>query len=506
MHSPLASLTSGRLLAKNTSLNLLGQAIPLVTAVIVVPTIIRGLGTDRFGVLTLAWVMIGYFSLFDLGLGRALGQIVAERLGGNRQNEISSLIPPILGMALFLGLIGSLLFATISPLLIDRLLQIPIDLRHEALVGFYILAASLPFVTTTSGLIGILQAFQRFDLLNYVRIPVGVLVFVGPVLVLPFSRRLTGVILVLALVRVLMCCALALICYRCILPAHDRPVGRSYRFVTIFRFASWMTVSNIVGPILVYLDRFIICMFLSVAAVAYYSTPYEVVTKLWIVPASFTGVLFPAFATSFVKDKAHTVVLFTRGVKYVFLILFPLVLLTVTFAKAGLHVWLGDEFAVNGTLVMQLLAVGVLLNSLGLLPFTLLQAIGRPDFTAKLHLAELPIYIVVASYLVWQFGINGAAVAWVIRVASDTFVLFFGAGHFIPATKAFYKRLALALTCALVAVAVAVMIVSSILKVAFTVVVLLTYFFIAWALVLDSRERNLIRSSLGFNVRAGLFS
>ena len=30
------------------------------------PSLIRRLGTDRFGVLTLAWALIGYFSLFDL--------------------------------------------------------------------------------------------------------------------------------------------------------------------------------------------------------------------------------------------------------------------------------------------------------------------------------------------------------------------------------------------------------------------------------------------------------
>ena len=74
-------LTQGRLLARNTVWNLGGQVAPLVVAIFAIPPLIKGLGTDRFGVLTLAWVVIGYFSLFDLGLGRALTKLVAGQEG-----------------------------------------------------------------------------------------------------------------------------------------------------------------------------------------------------------------------------------------------------------------------------------------------------------------------------------------------------------------------------------------------------------------------------------------
>ena len=33
-----------------------------------------------FGVLSLVWMFIGYFSLFDLGLGRATTKLVAEKI------------------------------------------------------------------------------------------------------------------------------------------------------------------------------------------------------------------------------------------------------------------------------------------------------------------------------------------------------------------------------------------------------------------------------------------
>src|SRR6202047_3703995 len=74
-------LTSGRLLAKNTVWNLVGNGAPIAVAVFCIPILIRELGKERFGVLTLAWALIGYASLFDLGLGRALTQLVAKKLG-----------------------------------------------------------------------------------------------------------------------------------------------------------------------------------------------------------------------------------------------------------------------------------------------------------------------------------------------------------------------------------------------------------------------------------------
>ena len=84
------NLVRGHLLARNVVWNLLGTVAPLLVAVPAVPRLINGMGTDRFGVLTLAWVVIGYFSLFDFGFGRALTKLVAEKLGAGRYEVTNS--------------------------------------------------------------------------------------------------------------------------------------------------------------------------------------------------------------------------------------------------------------------------------------------------------------------------------------------------------------------------------------------------------------------------------
>lgn len=57
------------------------------------------------------------------------------------------------------------------------------------------------------------------------------------------------------------------------------------------------------------------------------------------------------------------------------------------------------------------------------IPAAMIQGEGRPDLCAKLHLLELPLYALIAWGLITRFGIEGSAVAWVLRVAFDALVL-----------------------------------------------------------------------------------
>ena len=86
------SQKSYRQFIHNIGWNLCGQIAPLIAAVVSIPLLIKGLGIDRFGVVTIAWMLIGYFSLFDLGIGRALTQIISEKLARNEFAVIPSLI------------------------------------------------------------------------------------------------------------------------------------------------------------------------------------------------------------------------------------------------------------------------------------------------------------------------------------------------------------------------------------------------------------------------------
>ena len=450
-----ASIAASRL-ARNTLLNFGGQIIPVAAGVVAIPLLTRGLGTSRFGVLTLAWMSVGYFSLFDLGLGRALTKLVAERISAEEQAEIPTLAWTALALMFVFGMIGSVVGIAVTPWLTHRVLRIPVELQGESTHAFWLLALSLPIVITGTGLRGLLEAMHRFDWVNAIRVPSGVFTFVGPLLVLPFSNSLVPIVAVLVAARVAAWIAHLVFCARAI-PGLFRPIGIDAAMVLLLlRFGGWMTVTNIVGPVMVYMDRLLIGATVSAAAVAYYAAPYEVITKMWLVPGALLGVLFPAFSAGLRTDPDWVRRTFTRSVELLLLILFPMALVGVVFAEEGLRLWLGPEFAAHGATVAKWLAVGVLVNSLALVPFTLIQGGGRPDLTAKVHLAELAPYLVGLWWFTTRYGIVGAAIIWTIRAIADAVILFALVRGFLPRGSHAVRRCLVPAGCAMIALGLGV--------------------------------------------------
>jgi hypothetical protein len=60
----------GAVLARNTIISFVGQAISLAVGFLTIPYVIRYLETTRFGILSIVWIVFGYFGMLEMGLGR----------------------------------------------------------------------------------------------------------------------------------------------------------------------------------------------------------------------------------------------------------------------------------------------------------------------------------------------------------------------------------------------------------------------------------------------------
>ena len=493
----------GRGLARNALYNVAGQSAPLAVAYFAIPVLTRELGASRFGLLTLAWAVLGYFSLFDLGLGRALTHAVADRIATPREPEIPAMVWTGLTLMVGLGFAGAALAALLAPWLVRHVLNVPPPLQADAVAAFLVLACSVPVVIVSAAVRGVLEAVHRFDLVNAIRIPQGILSFAGPLFVLPFSRSLAAITLVLLAGRAAATAAWFWMMLR------ELPVLRRERRIDrgaagrLLRFGSWMTVSNVVSPLMVTLDRFVIGGVASVALVAYYTAPWEAITKLWLIPGALGAVLFPAFAGARAADPERSRALYLRGVKATVLALLPVVVVVVGFAREGLDAWLGAEYAARSAPALRWLALGVLVNSAAQIPFALIQGSARPDVTAKLHLAEFPAYLLALWWLVVTHGITGAAIAWTLRAIVDAVALFAYAQRLLPLTWPHVRGVAaLAASGAAGGVALAALDGPLWAKYAVAAVLLATCLASAWRVALSSVEREEARA-LAVRVRAG---
>jgi O-antigen/teichoic acid export membrane protein len=416
---------TGRLLTRNWALNLVGQTVALLVALPTIPYTVRGLGPERFGILSIAWVLLGYFGLFDLGLGRATTKFVAECLSLGDTKRMTALVWTSLWSQVLFGAMGALIAVAATPVAVHRFLNISPSLIGETQATFFILAGSLPLVLAANALRGVLEAGQHFAVVNYVRVPANASIFVLPAVALMFGAKLPAIVWLLVLARVGAALAYLWFCLR-LYPALRRTFAIDPRMVRpLLVYGGWVTVSSIVAPLLSYLDRFAVGSVISMAAVGYYTVPSEMITRLQVVPSSLSATVFPAFSSlDATASLTKLEELCVRSLKALFLTLGPLSLLVILFARQILQLWLGADFAVKGAPVLQILAAGALVNALSFVPFGMLQALGRPDLTAKFHLLELPFYAALLWFLLARMGITGAAVAWTIRVCLDAALLF----------------------------------------------------------------------------------
>jgi O-antigen/teichoic acid export membrane protein len=437
-----AELTRGRLLARNVALNVGGWVLPALCALLAIPALVRAMGAERFGLLALAWTLVGAFSPFDLGIGRALTQALAERVGRADQGDSPDVAWSGLWLLLAVGLAGAGGLSLAAPALAERWLHVSAALRPEAMWSLRLLALAVPLTVLTSGLRGVLEAGQAFRAVNALRAPLAVLTFVGPWAVQPVSHALPAAVLVLVGARALVLVLHAAVVVR-LYPALRRPrAPKGWALRALWRVAGWMSVSTLANPLLATGDRFLIGAALPIAAVAQYAAVSEVALKLTVVGAVLQPVLLPALAATLAADPRRAAALFDRGVRAAAFAVTPAAVVLVAFAPEALRAWLGPDLARGATPVLQLLAIASYVNTLAQMPYIALQGAGRADLPAKLHVLEVPLYLGALWLLLGRFGLVGAAVAWALRTAFDTAALYAAARTVLPGADAALRRAA----------------------------------------------------------------
>lgn len=404
--------------------NVGGTALPLVVGVAVIPTIVGRLGVERFGLLSVIWVVIGYLSLFDLGLSRTLTKVTADRVGSPAEQEIPSLLCTTLILVVTCGIAMSAILAACS-WTVAHVLHVSPQMLGDVSDSIVWLSVGLPFVMVSTVLFGVLEGFQRFAVTSLVRLPLGVLMFLVPFGAVFFSERLAVITAALSAVRILSAIVLGTIVLR-IVPGlrTQRARFRRDQVRHLLTFGGWLTVSNVVGPLLVYFDRFLIATMLGSAAIAFYTVPYDTLNRLLILPTAIQGVLFPAFVSLRIRDPERVAVVFRKSSEKTVLLMLPALLGVMLLARQALQLWLGPQFALESASVAGILMIGVFINGLARAPFVMVQGYGYAKWTALLHLLEVPPYAVALWWLLQRHGIEGAAIAWTGRIVLDTAVLY----------------------------------------------------------------------------------
>jgi len=404
--------------SKHTTYNLLGALMPVGIALATVPLYLRIVGPERYGLLSICWLLLGYFGLFDFGISRAVSQRMASlrEHGGEARSET---FWTGLTLTLVLGAIAIPLSFPLADFALS-FIDVPTGQLHgEVVDAVPWLAAVVPVSLLGALLNGVLAGRERFGSLNFIEGAANLLVSIvplslawafGPELWILLAGSLASKLLSLAL--------LAAVCVRAV------PVGRP-RFrrdlvKQLAGYGGWVSVSSLVGPLLAMWDRFVIGALLGPKAISIYVIPFSVAFRLIMAPAALTNALFPRFAVASRVDLER---LCLTALTAVSVVMTPLVLVSILCAGPFFNLWLGREIGTPAADIAYIFLPGIWANGLGLVALSILQGQGKPKYVALAHLAEILPYAAMLYFGLTFFGLVGAALAWSVRVAADALLL-----------------------------------------------------------------------------------
>lgn len=406
-------------LTRNTLWNIAGLGLPLLAAAAFIPYTLGKLGTEAFGVLVLIWALIGYFGLFDMGLGRALTFEISKLRADHRESIIAPTLKAGLLMSGAAGLLGAVVMGIIAPQLATNWLKIATPWQSDAQLAFQIAALGVIPTTVTSGMRGALEGFERFAASNLNRIFMGLCMFALPALsIWLHGNQVWCITLYLVGARLLVVIASALQLRKHLIEPSSKKITKYIK--PLLSYGSWVTISGIVGPMMIYGDRFFVSAAVGADQLPFYAIPQEGLQRLLIIPGALCSALLPRFVSIKGNDLANAFKVNYRRIAVVMLLACAAAALL---AHPILSWWLSPSFAERVMPVVLVLSVGIWFNSIAQLPYTLLHAHGHPKLTAMFHLFELVFYFITLYWLATYYGLLGAAIAWLARVVLDLVLL-----------------------------------------------------------------------------------
>lgn len=391
----------------------------MIGALITVPLYVSLIGPARYGVLTIAWIFLGYFGLFDLGLGRATSFRIAALRDGSSQ-ERSDTFWAAIAVNLAVGVLGGAVLWGAAYYFFAHVFKAPEALRSEIVSAVPLLALSLPVATLTGVLTGAMQGREKFLGINVVSVTSSLLFQWLPLAVAWRWGPNVGHILIAALgARLAALGVLAGMCRTELVRGHAVRLIRA-EIPALMKYGGWVTVAALLSPLLVIVDRFAIGATLGAVAVAAFSIPYQPAKQIQILPAALTNALFPKISAS--SDAAQADYARSATLTLASLVSLP-VLGGIFVADPALRLWVGASLGAQAAPVGQILLLGFWVNAFAMVPYTSLQASGRPDLVTKMQIGEIPLYFLALYFGLANFGLVGAAGAFLFRCVIDYLAL-----------------------------------------------------------------------------------
>ena len=432
------------LILKNALSNYLRQIVQIGTFVLLTPFIAHRLGTDGYGLWSLVQATIGIFGLADLGFAQSVVRFIADARGRQDMDRHRVLTATFFWVYAGLGALVFLVALGLTPFL-QRLLSLPADRTHDAVVVFVLVASRSALSMPLGMFTGVLTGHQRQAWANFIR-SLGTLCYAG---VTAWALSVRPSIQVLALVSL---CAQggANVAAMAVSLAKIEGISLSLRRFRwsmvreIHSFSWYFFLIQVSGLIYTRVDALIIQTFMSLHAVALYAVASRLAETASAFCRQLTNALSPMIAElKGAGEEANIRAVFQKGAKLSLALAAPLLVGLFWFAEPLLVAWMGGEFG-EAAAACRVLLVAMVVSVAYAAPSSALSMTGHPRFVAIAFAVGqfLNLVLTVAFIRVFGMGITGVALATFISTVVSCVIISHRVAKLFHVGQAAFLRLA----------------------------------------------------------------
>ncbi len=398
---------------KNIFTSWMGMVIGIVITFFFTPYLISMIGKDQYGIWTLAFSIIAYMGLADLGMKQAIVRYISKYYAVKDWRQLNQVFSSAVRVYAIIGLAiaaGTLLIVFVF----IGYFQIPEEYLKIAKIAFLVLGinqaigyALLPFTA--------LGAYHRFDITTMFNVGARIAQTIGIVLLLELGYGLVAMAFMVAAMTLLAKLSINYIRIRKYpenrfsFAAIDREKTRmllGYGWFSFLIVATWIVIFQT--------DNIVIGAFISMEAVTVYSIAGAIVTQLRSAINIISVPLVPAISHfEAEKDFGRIMNIYNKSSRYLYYVSAYLALAIVFFGGPFILLWVGEDF-IPAISILHVLIVTAMVFFPQMIANSVLLGISRHKIAFYILAAEAVANIGLSLLLVGRYGIMGVALGTAI--------------------------------------------------------------------------------------------
>lgn len=410
----LGSVPSGALA------NLAAQGIPFLLLLLATPVLLHALGRETYGALVLFTMVPQVAGQLDLGLVTASTRAYAHYVAQDRPVEAKRVVGETSLLVAAWGLLlGSTLLLTSER--VAELLKVAEIARANPGV-FVVAAASVPIALINAVALMPLRAVEAYGRAARIQVAAGVIYWSTCTALAVGGASLLALVLLSTIVLAATTIVLLTMQHR----PEDRSTagmkrgnssmddGRSGAFVLkpFLGVSAGAFVAQTSSLATYHADKLLISALLSPAAAGAYAICTSVANKILLLVASGSTYTFPrTIRLSATGDTASVATTFVLVTRFALMVSTAIAVPLVALAHPFLRLWIGQEFADQYSLTMQLLVTAFAINASSVVASNVAIGIGEVRMPAIFGVVGGVVTVTALVVLAPRFGTEGAALA-----------------------------------------------------------------------------------------------